>query len=467
MSRLVVASNRLDLPPGNLAPGGVSVSLAATLQHTGGLWFGWSGQVRDDAGAVRCQAGGAVDYAAVDLTPDEYAGFYNGYSNGVLWPLCHGLPALAGPQDAWRRCYEQVNHRYARGLAALLRADDTLWVHDYHLLPLGAALRKCGVTQPIGHFLHVPFPPLPSLHEGAWLLEALLAYDLVGFQTGDDLAAFHRAASWRWGAAAVAADGSVTVGARTVAAGVFPVGVAVDGIQAAATRQRAQATAWWPGEGTGGRIIGADRLDASKGLASRLDAYAGFLALHEAPAPLPHYLQFITPSRGDLPDRQQLRSDLDQAAARINLQHGSAVADPLRCVHRALPHEALMGVLATADVGLVTPLRDGMNLLAKEFVAAQPAAAPGVLVLSRHAGAARELEAALLVDPHDVADMARAIASALSMPLGERRERHQVLLAALRRRDLGHWHATFLQRLHAVAAARRAFSPPAPVLARR
>lgn len=469
MSRLVVASNRLDLPPGNLAPGGVSVSLAAALRQQGGLWFGWSGRVAASAGTVQRLASGGIDYATLDLDTGEYAAYYNGYCNGVLWPLCHGLPGLPGPHEAWRQRYAAVNRRFARGLAAQLRDEDIVWVHDYHLLLLGDALRATGVTQPIGHFLHVPFPALARHPDGAWLLDHLAAYDLLGFQTHDDLAAFHQAARWHWGANAVADDGALLLRDHRVATGVFPLGVDVDGIARTAAVAQASAAPWWTGPPGAKRIIGADRLDPSKGLEPRLEAYATLLAAQPPASTPPDYLQFITPSRSDLPDRAGLRARLEQAAARINAMHARPVGDALHCVHHALPQDALMGVLATADVGLVTPLRDGMNLLAKEFVAAQPATDPGVLVLSRQAGAARELEAALLVDPEDVPGMARALVTALSMPPGERRERHQAMLAALRRHDLAHWRDTFLQQLRAAAAARQhpglALRPRAPARA--
>ena len=448
MSRLVVVSNRLDLPPGNRAPGGLAVSLAATLRANGGLWFGWSGNVTACSGGLQRQKAGSIDYATVDLSEEEYRDFYHGYCNAVLWPLCHGLPPAVAPDSRWFKAYQEVNARYASLLEPLLEHGDLVWIHDYHLLPLGACLRAKGYRQPLGYFLHVPFPPLQRLAESRPLLDALLAYDLIGFQTSADCAAFREAARWRWGNAAFDDEGTLTVGERRVATGVFPLGVDVDFIQAeAARRARHEAAHWWPRGTSVPRLLGADRLDASKGLSLRLSAYGDFLAARAADSPLPDYLQFITPSRLALAANRRLQADLAATARELDAQHGRGAVPALRCVFRAVDHGELLGLLAAADAALVTPLKDGMNLLAKEYVAAQPAMNPGVLVLSTHAGAAQELEAALLVEPQDTQAMARTIAEALGMPLAERQERHQTMLAALRRNDLANWRQRFLTRL--------------------
>ncbi len=453
MSRLVTVSNRLALPPGDAAPGGLAISLAGALRERGGLWFGWSGLVASSSEAApRRHHAEGVEHAVVDLTPDDYAGFYTGYSNGVLWPLCHGFTTALAEDAELYATYREVNRRYARAVQPLLRADDTVWVHDYHLLPLGLSLRAAGATHPIGHFLHVPFPGLPAvqaLAAAGELLDALLAYDLLGFQTEQDRAAFHAAARWHWGPAVVLEDGSVRVNGRRTAAGVFPLGVNVEAIAAeAATAHCAGPSRWWPHDAGGARAIGADRLDDSKGLPERLDAYERFLSTAAPRNRQPAFLQVTTPSRAGQPGHAVLRAAVEQSSARINARHADAHGDVIRCLYRALPHGELMGLLADADVGIVTPLRDGMNLLAKEFVAAQPAGSPGALVLSVHAGAARELDAAVQVDPHDIDATALAINTAFCMPLGERRERHQAMLAVLRRRDLHDWQHRFLQCLH-------------------
>jgi trehalose 6-phosphate synthase len=448
LNRLVVVSNRLDLPPGDQAPGGLAVSLAAVLRAIGGLWFGWSGAVVNGAQGLQRRTMGNIDYAIVDLTPEEYRDYYHGFSNSVLWPLCHGLPSATGPNATSYLAYQKTNERYARLLLPLLEPHDLLWVNDFHLLPLGTYLRAVGCRHRIGFFLHVPFPPLQQQTEGSELLRALLAYDLIGFQTTEDLLAFQTAARWQWGASAVAEDDSLHAEGRRVATGVFPVGIDVDAVSAAALRMTpAEAAVWWPGGRDVPRLIGADRLDATKGLPLRLQAYRHFLAAQPSDAILPDYLQLITPSRNDLPAHQALRESIQAETLAINKQYAGEEKRPLRCAFTAVDHTTLMGLLATADVGLVTPLKDGMNLLAKEFVAAQPTAHPGVLVLSAYAGAARELEAALLVDPHDVHKVARAVTIAVNMPLDERQQRQLALLAALKRNERSAWQERFLGRL--------------------
>jgi trehalose 6-phosphate synthase len=424
------------------------VSLAATLRATGGLWFGWSSRTAEEAGSVHRQTFGNVDYATVDLTPEEYAGYYHGYSNSVLWPLCHGLPCSPRTDAESYSSYERVNTRFAALLSPLLEASDLVWVHDYHLLLLGEQLRAAGCQQRLGFFLHVPCPPLQQLAEGRGLLEALLAYDLIGFQTDADLETFKQAAVWCWSIDAVAAEGSLLVAGRRVTLGVFPVGVDLAAITAAAQRMPSREVAnWWP-RGSGVlRLIGADRLDGSKGLPLRLQAYRQFLTAQAADMAAADYLQFITPSRSELPAQQALRAVVQAAAEEVNVAHPHHHGLALRCAFTAVEHATLMGLLASADVALVTPLRDGMNLLAKEFVAAQPAHDPGVLVLSAQAGAARELEGAVLVDPADVRCIANAIATAISMPSDERRERHRSMLAALQRNELSTWSGGFIGRL--------------------
>jgi len=391
---------------------------------------------------------GNIDYATVDLTPAEYRDYYHGFSNSILWPLCHGLPSANAQSAAHYLAYQKTNERYAGLLVPLLEHSDLLWVHDFHLLPLGSHLRLAGCRQRIGFFLHVPFPPLQQHAEGKALLRALLAYDLLGFQTAEDLLVFQAAARWQWGASAVAEDGSLHAEGRRVGTGVFPVGIDVDAVSMAALRLApTEAAAWWPRGRDVPRLIGADRLDATKGLPLRLEAYQHFLAGQACDAIVPDYLQFVTPSRTDLPAYQSLRESIQVAAITINTLHAEGDNLPLRCAFTAVEHTELMGLLATADVGLITPLKDGMNLLAKEFVAAQPDANPGVMVLSAFDGAARELEAALLVDPRNVHEVAHAITTALNMPPGERQQRQLALLAALKRNERSTWQERFLENL--------------------
>lgn len=440
MTRLVVVSNRVDLPPGDAAPGGLAISLAATLSNTHSLWFGWSGEIDSGGDTPRRHQRNGIDYAIVDLSSEDHRDYYLGFCNRVLWPLSHGRhPDPSGQNDAWYRAYRRVNARMAKQLQPLLRRDDVLWIHDYHLLPLGHFLRQAGCRNPIGHFLHVPFPALPDDAVSRELLENLSAYDLLGFQTPRDLSAFEDAARRYSSAGAMSGDG--------VATGVFPVGVAVDSLRRAAAAMSDEAvTRWWSAGRSAVRIVGADRLDDSKALPQRWRAYREWL--RDFPAGnYPSYLQFVTPSRLELAAHRRLQERLRSDLAT------SKYFDTLRCIFAAVPHVELMGILAKADIGLVTPRHDGMNLLAKEFVAVQPEENPGVLVLSHGAGAAVELEAAVLVQTADERDLLEALRRAIKMPLSERRERHQRLLGALRRNELPRWRERFIDRLLEVRSA--------------
>ncbi len=453
MNRLIAVSNRMPPENGGAGSGGLSVVLDAVLRQRGGLWLGWSGRVcKAPSSAPRISESDGVCRAALDLSCEEHAGFYLGFSNSVLWPLCHGAVNAPVHDATHYATYLAVNQRFAAALLPLLRPEDHIWVHDYHLLPLGQKLREAGSVQSTGFFLHVPFPELSALQglpSAPGLMQALLAYDALGFQTAGDLAAFHRAAQWQWGSAVLQADGSLSAEGRRVTVGVFPVGVQVDDIQRevhAAQQSPAVAAAGVLRRG-GSLLISADRLMGSKGLRERLLAYEAYLALPSANRQRPCLLQIAAPSRLDPQAGAQFGASLQALAARISERHACADWTPLRYLNRCFPHEVLMGLLHAARVGIVTPLRDGMNLVAKEFVAAQDPADPGVLVLSVFAGAAHELAGAIQVDPRDTRATASAISQACDMTLLERRERHQEMIGVLRQHDLRAWHTGFLRRL--------------------
>jgi trehalose 6-phosphate synthase len=385
------------------------------MRRRGGLWFGWDGRAGQDL--LRVQADG-VAYASVGLSAREYQDFYLSFCNGALWPLFHGMLDRVHYSPLQYDAYQEVNRRYALTLASLLQPDDLIWVHDYHLLPLAGFLREAGCTQPIGLFLHVPFPPaVAMLPMAVDLMQAMLAYDVVGFQTAADRAAFHTA-----------------VRHPHITTGVFPIGVDVDAIQAAAN-DRVVAPL------SGEFMIGVDRLDYTKGLLERIEAFERFLAVN--PQSQLTFLQISQASRAEVAGYAQTRRDVERAIERV--------ADSrMQYVAGTLPHNELMGLMRGAKVGIVTPLRDGMNLVAKEYVAAQNPDDPGVLILSRHAGAACELTSALLVNPSDPTDVARAIETAVAMPLTERLERHRSMVSVLHRNSLQTWHVGFVDTLAAV-----------------
>src|SRR6187402_490 len=457
MSRLVAVSNRISVPRRGAAPGGLAVGLLAAMQARRGMWFGWDGETveraADEPSVVRKDG---VTFASIEFDKTEYNDFYLGFCNGTLWPLFHYFVDGFRYSDTQYEAYQKMNLRYARTLAPLLEPDDLIWVHDYHLFPLAQRLREAGVKQPMGLFLHIPFPNievLRALPVYGELLQAMLAYDVLGFQTETDRDAFRGAVAYVWGAQALSTPDSVTVSGRRVVTGVFPIGVDVDDIQREATESLDTDTVKRMLAGLLGRrlMIGVDRLDYSKGLVERFKAYERFLETHPENQNRVTFLQIAPLSRSDVRAYAEIRRDLEQTTGRTNGRFADTDWTPIRYLNRNFPHDVLMGFMRSALIGIVTPVRDGMNLVAKEFVAAQDPADPGVLILSSMAGAARELTTALMVNPYDARGMAHAIQQAFNMPLAERRERHQAMVDVLRRNSITAWHTSFVDTLDSVA----------------
>jgi trehalose 6-phosphate synthase len=452
----VAVSNRVTVPKQRSMPaGGLAVGVLAAMKSRGGLWFGWSGAVTDDEPApAKLTERQDVTFATIDLPRADFEPYYGGYCNGALWPMFHYFIGAVQYAETHLAAYLRVNHLFAERLQPLLRHDDLLWVHDYHLVPLARALRELGARQPVGFFLHIPFPHVEALralpgYEA--LVRDLLAYDLVGFQTARDAACFRSAVTEVLGSEALRPDGSVQYGSHRTRLGVFPIGVDVDAIQRESRSSQGSETVKRMSAGLLGRrcVIGVDRLDYSKGLVDRFLAYERYMEAHPERHNHITFLQIAPLSRADVRAYAEIRRSLEQAAGRINGRFAETDWTPIRYLNRNFSHETLMGFLRTACVGVVTPLRDGMNLVAKEFVAAQDPEDPGVLVLSTLAGAAEEMSDAVLVNPRDPGAVADGIHRALSMPLDERRARHERLLAVLRHNDIHAWHGRFVQQLQA------------------
>ena len=453
MSRLVVVSNRVALPEESRA-GGLAVALRAALAEQGGLWFGWSGKrVRAPDTKPARQREGNITYATIDLSRDEYDGYYAGFANRSLWPLLHFRLDLVQYSHETLDTYLAVNRRFADALVKQLRDDDTVWIHDYHLFPLGALLRERGFGGRIGFFLHVPIPSSDMLgalpgHEA--LFGALAAYDLVGLQTQRDV---ERLQDYMrlFGNAKVQAGGWIVAkDGRRFRAAAFPISIDTAAIEAQARDAVRRLAVRRLRESLGEHrlAIGVDRLDYSKGLTRRMRAFDEYLSRHRGPvSDALTFLQIAPPSRSDVAEYQRLRGALEGLAGSINGRNADPEWTPVRYVNRNFSHDVLTGFYRTAAIGLVTPLRDGMNLVAKEFVASQDPEDPGVLVLSRFAGAAYELPQALLVNPYDLEGTADAIARAAAMPLRERRERHAAMLDTLRKHDITAWRTHFLEAL--------------------
>ncbi|NLW97653.1 MAG: alpha,alpha-trehalose-phosphate synthase (UDP-forming) [Xanthomonadaceae bacterium] len=452
MNRLVVVSNRVALP-GESRAGGLAVGLEAALRAHGGVWFGWSGKVvREASGRLHEQTDGDVRYVTMDLNRPDHDAYYNGFANRTLWPLLHSRLDLVDYARETRAGYRRVNLLFAEKLAPLLRDDDLLWIHDYHLIPLAAMLRERGVGCRIGFFLHVPMPSadlVSALPEHGRLFSTLYAYDLVGFQTMRDADRF-RTYARIFGGGSIEPDGSVTLpGGKRVDVGNFPIGIDAGRIAAQSAAAVGKPAVRALRESMSGRqlAIGVDRLDYSKGLPERFRAFGRYLERHPDERGRLTFLQIAPVSRGDVAEYRHLRDQLEGIAGHINGTHAEPDWTPLRYVNRNFGHATLTGFYRLASLALVTPLRDGMNLVAKEYVAAQNPENPGVLVLSMLAGAAAELDAALLVNPYDLDGVADAISRAASMPLPERRERWESMMRPITEFDIHAWCARFLERL--------------------
>jgi trehalose 6-phosphate synthase len=453
--RLVIVSNRVSVPDpeGPRQAGGLAVAVDAALKWCDGIWFGWSGKVAEDAASAppRVVEHRRRTVVTLDLSPVDFQEYYNGFANRVLWPILHYRVDLAEFTAIEMGGYLRVNALFADALSRFLKPDDVIWVHDYHLLALAKELRVRGHSNPIGFFLHIPFPPpdvVLALPQHAETLGALSHYDLVGLQTEQDAANLARYFEHLGGA--VARDqSSFEFGGRRVQIGAFPVAIRTSVYARAARKAVRSAAAEELRASLNGRqlIIGVDRLDYSKGIAHRLQAFSHFLDTAPAWRGKVTYLQVTPKSRIEVPEYGEMERELSTLVGRINGRHGTETWTPIRYVNRSYSRASLAAFYRMSRVGLVTPLRDGMNLVAKEYVAAQNPDDPGVLVLSRFAGAAAELDHALIVNPHETEAMGEAIRTALEMPLAERRDRHAPMFARLVEDDVDRWAGRFLSAL--------------------
>ena len=454
MGRLVVVSNRIG-DPRKAAAGGLAVALSDALTANGGLWFGFSGNTVDtsvrDEDRLHLQSAGSVQLATLDLSREDVDTYYFGFSNQALWPAFHYRLDLADFSRGFIEGYWRVNRLFARTLAPLLRADDVIWVHDYHLIPLASELRALGCTQRIGFFLHIPLPPPPilvAIPSHAVLMRALFDYDLVGLQTRGDQLHFERYVLDEAGGESLEGH-RYALGGRSVCARTFPIGIDVDEFQRLAQTHEALKTLAELRQQYATRrlLVGIDRLDYSKGLPHRMRAFRELLASHPAYRKSATLIQIAAPSRETVHAYEDIRRELEALSGEINGNYGDTGWMPVRYLHRTWARRKLPGLYRSACVALVTPLRDGMNLVAKEYVVVQDPQDPGVLVLSRFAGAAESMTEALLVNPYDIPATAQALRRALSMPLAERRERHASLMSSIRRDDVHAWRRDFLRAL--------------------
>jgi trehalose 6-phosphate synthase len=455
LSRLVVVSNRVPAADSGSrgTEGGLAIAIRDALEENGGIWFGWSGKITqtppDGPEVVEV---GKITYATVDLSEQDYNEYYSGYANSVLWPLFHYRLDLTDFSRRDMAGYMNVNAAFADQLLPLLHEDDIVWVHDYHFIPLCGYLRRAGCRNKIGFFLHIPWPPeelLLTLPNHQSLVREMCSYDLIGFQTERDLSAFlgyvRKETNGR-----VRPNGVVNALGHKTLTGVFP--ISIDTAKVSETAEMVESKSRKPAPQDGApqakTIIGVDRLDYTKGLLERLEAFRHFLNTYKEYHRNVVFVQIAPPSRTDLHSYQLISQQVESAVGHINGSFADFDWSPVRYLNRGVSREKLMGFLRLSKVGLVTPLRDGMNLVAKEYVAAQSPEDPGVLVLSRFAGAAQELSGALLVNPYDIEGVSDALARALAMSKDERRERWQGMYQRLKQFDIVAWRESYLQALH-------------------
>lgn len=454
IGRLYVASNRV-MQRGETQAGGLAQAMLTLLESCGGTWVGWSGRTADGT-TLHTQQIGRIAYRTFDFNATMFDGYYASFANGCLWPLLHGRIDLMRYRASARQRYLQVNEVFAAHLASHLTDDDTLWVHDYHLMPLAAMLRRRGVRCRIGFFLHTPFQAartMTCLPQHAEIVGVLRDYDLVGLQTPADVAALLDYFRTLPGMPVVDDEGAEFSNGHRCRVAAFPIGVDLD--QLAALAQQAmddeEVVALRESLGERALLIGVDRLDYSKGLPQRLRAFGQVLRSEPRFLRQATFLQVAPETRTEVRDYRRLRSQVQRIVGEINGHNADASWTPVRYVNQGYPHASLAGFYRIARVGVVTPLCDGMNLVAKEYLACQPPHDPGVLVLSQFAGAAHELrDSALLVNPYDVDATARTIVRALDMPRPERRARWSTAMAQLRAGDIHAWRRRFLSALAAV-----------------
>ena len=464
---LVVVSNRVAR--GNVnepMTGGLAAALLPVVEKSGAIWVGSSGRVRDGAQKepfAEIEALGAGALAMLDLPAAHYGGYYEGFANSALWPALHSRADLISASQEDYLSYREVNAFMARALLRFRKPDTAFWIQDYHFLALGAELRDLGVTQPIGFFLHTPWPAravIEGVPHHRELIEAMLAYDLIGFQTKDDCENFLGYLSSSPGLKIE--DGVVTSRHGRSRVAVFPIGIDPEKFARQAAKAVSHPDVSRLRRSLNGEklAIGVDRLDYSKGLVNRINAFDRMWTLKPALARTVSLLQIATLSRGAIEAYGNLQSEIARLVSDVNGRHGEVDWTPIRYLNKGFSQTVLAGLYRTAQVGVVTPLHDGMNLVAKEYVAAQNPADPGVLVLSKFAGAANELDTALLVNPHDIDGMARTIAVAVSMPLHERRMRWEAMMARLRSHTIQQWFAEFVDALQETRIDRGATMPP-------
>lgn len=464
---IMVVSNRLPIVmkeqsegEWTVAPGsgGLITALRPVLQRLNGSWIGWPGSAEgaplDD---LLDQVGNEMNirFSGVELDPDLIDGYYYGFSNETLWPIFHDLLGHAHFEESNWRSYIEANDRFAEAIHASVRPEEIIWIHDYQLILTGRLLRERKVENRLAYFLHIPFPPPDIYMRLPWrteILEALLEYDVIGFQAPRDSVNFANCIrrllpKTRVNASKKGVSRAVLPNGKTVKFGSFPISIDSKEFNEKAGSQEVADTAWFLHENLPERqlILGVDRLDYTKGIPAK------YLAFERALEKFPELdakislVQIVVPSRADIPEYAKWKANIDQIAGRINSRFAHNGWTPIHYMYRSVPRTELLGYYRASEIGLVTPLKDGMNLVCKEYCACK-VDLNGVLILSEFAGAADELKnGALMVNPYDREGVANAIQHAFHMNHEERAERMKKLRQVVMRNDVYRWVNSFLK----------------------
>lgn len=466
-TRLIIVSNRLPVVlqkekgkrwkavPGS---GGLVTALAPVLRDRGGLWVGWPGatQASDkqlETVLARFTQDSGFTLKPVSISPEERDNYYYGFANEVSWPLFHDFSSRCKFYPSYWSAYQEVNRRFAKVIKGHLAKNDYIWIHDYHLMNVGQELRHLNLSKDVGFFLHIPFPPLDIYLRLPWrfeLLESLLNFDLIGFQTLRDRRNFIQCARTLVKGIKVQGKGqvlSLKIGDRHVRVGNFPISIDFDEFANLASTKDVANRARYIHEHLPGKqiILGVDRLDYTKGIIERLEAFRTALWRYPELQKKVALVQVVVPSRRQIPEYSHLKTQIERLVGEINGQFTRAGWVPIHYIFRSLERAELVAYYRTAEIALVTPFKDGMNLIAKEFCAAS-IDYNGVLILSEFAGAAGQLQkGALLVNPHHTEAVADAIYQAFKMQQDERRKRMKKLRGAIKKQDIYWWVNSFLQ----------------------
>ncbi len=461
--RLINVSNRLPVeikfragrPRLNPSAGGLASALDSIWRHHHGLWIGWAGAVDPETASTLLQKaarGRPYGFKAVPLTQQEVSKFYSGFANEIIWPLFHDMPSRCDFDPEYWEFYQRVNRKFAQAAAEAANGKDLIWAHDYHLMLMGRYLREAGSTARVGFFLHIPFPAPDMFEKLPWrktVLRSLLQYHLLGFQTDRDRYNFLSCLERIVPEAICAREDAhniVSLDGRRTTVATFPISISFEEFASHAASREVEAGAEQLRRELAHNfvVLGVDRMDYTKGIPERLKAFRILLRRYPELRHRVTLLQVVVPSREEIPNYKELRREVELLVSQINGEFTEAGWVPIHYMHRNLTRKQLLTYYRAADIALVTSLKDGMNLVVKEFCAAQ-VDERGVVVMSEFTGATAELQhGAIVVNPNDLAGIAEAIHRACVMPVEEKRARMQLMRDVVRTYNVQHWAESFL-----------------------